>query len=281
MHIQVNGVSLFFDTEGPVLEQQGPELRERPTVVALHGGPGLDHSMYRPALSPLARTAQVVYLDLRGNGRSERSTPDRWNLATWAEDVRAFCDALGIHRPVVLGASFGGFVAQAYATRFPEHPGKLVLLSTNARFNLPRSLAMFERLGGPEAAAVARQFFTDPTPSVFQQYVQVCYPLYSRLPAKHESPAPILHADVALHFIRGEWHTFDSTKELGRIRCPTLVLAGEHDPVLPFEGSQELVSRLPPEHVRFERFPDCGHELLSERPDRVVALLEEFLRAGA
>lgn len=280
MRIHVNGVSLFFDTEGPVLEQQGPELRERPTVVAIHGGPGLDHSMYRPALSALARTAQVVYLDLRGNGRSERSTPDHWNLATWAEDVRAFCDTLGIHRPVVLGASFGGFVAQAYATRFPEHPGKLVLLSTNARFNLTRSLSMFERLGGPEAAAVARQFFTDPTPPLFQRYVQVCYPLYSRLPAKHPSPDPIIHADVALHFMRGEWHTFDFTEELGRIQCPTLVLAGEHDPVLPFEGSQELVSRLPPEHTRFERFPDCGHELISERPDRVVELMEELLRAG-
>ncbi|NMO17348.1 alpha/beta hydrolase [Pyxidicoccus fallax] len=280
MRIHVNGVSLFFDTEGPSLEQHGPELRERPTVVAIHGGPGLDHSMYRPALSALARTAQVVYLDLRGNGRSERSTPDRWNLTTWAEDVRAFCDALGIHKPVVLGASFGGFVAQAYATRFPEHPGRLVLLSTNARFELTRSLPMFERLGGAEAAAIARRFFTDPTPDAFQQYVRVCYPLYSRQPAKHPSPAPIIHGDVALHFIGGEWHTFDFRKELGRIRCPTLVLAGEHDPVLPFVGSQELVSQLPPEQVRFERFPDCGHELLAERPDRVVALMEDFLRAG-
>lgn len=279
MRINVNGVSLFFDTEGPVLEQQGPDLLERPTVVAIHGGPGIDHSMYRPALSALARTAQVVYLDLRGNGRSERSTPDRWNLETWAEDVRAFCDALGIHRPVVLGASFGGFVAQAYATRFPDHPGKLVLLSTNARFNLARSLAMFERLGGPEAAAVARQFFTDPTLPVFQKYVQTCYPLYSRLPARHPSPNAIIHADVALHFIRGEWHTFDFTEQLGRVRCPTLVLAGEHDPVLPFEGSQELVARLPSERVRFERFPDCGHELLAERPDRVVEVMESFLRA--
>jgi proline iminopeptidase len=277
MRIHINGVSLFFDTEGPGLEQRGTELHERPTVVAIHGGPGIDHSMYRPMLSPLARTAQVVYLDLRGNGRSERSTPDRWNLETWAEDVRAFCDALGIQKPVVLGASFGGFVAQAYATRFPEHPGKLVLLSTNPRFNLERALAMFERLGGPEARDVARQFFSDPTPVSFGRYVQVCYPLYSRNPAKHTSPAPLIQVDVAQHFIGGEWHTFDFTGTLERIRCPTLVLAGRHDPVLPFEGSEELVSRLRPELVRFERFDDCGHELLSERPEQVVALLERFV----
>jgi proline iminopeptidase len=279
MRIHINGVSLFFDTEGPGLEQRGTALHERPTVLAIHGGPGIDHSMYRPMLSPLAKSAQVVYLDLRGNGRSDRSSPEHWNLETWATDVRAFCDALGIQKPVVLGASFGGFVAQAYATRFPEHPGKLVLLSTNPRFHLDRALAMFERLGGAEAQAVARQFFSDPTPRAFERYVQVCYPLYSRSPAALTCPEPILHVDVAQHFISGEWHTFDFSDALERIQCPTLVLAGAHDPVLPFEGSQELVSRLRPELVRFERFPDCGHNLLTERPEQVVALLEEFLRA--
>ncbi len=280
MRIHVNGVSLFFDTEGSSLEQRGRALHERPTVLAIHGGPGVDQSMYRPTLSPLARVAQVIYLDLRGNGRSERSTPDRWNLATWADDVRAFCDALEIRKPVVLGASFGGFVAQAYATRFPEHPGKLILCSTNPRFNLTRALAMFERLGGPEAAAIARRFFQDPLPEVFQQYIQVCAPLYTRLPVQNPNPEPIINFDVARHFIRGEWHTFDFTRELERIRCPTLVLAGEHDVVLPFEGSEELVAHLRPELVRFERFPDCGHTLLAERPDRALAIIEEFLANG-
>jgi len=280
MRINVNGVSLFFDTEGPQLEQHGAELRERPTVLAIHGGPGVDHSMFRPMLSALTRVAQVVYLDLRGNGRSERSTPDRWNLATWAEDVRAFCDALDIREPVVLGASFGGFVAQAYATRFPEHPGKLILLSTNARFDLERTVGMFERRGGPESAAVARQFFTDVGPATFQRYVQHCLPLYTRQPPKMRSPDPLMQLEVALHFIRGEWHTFDFTRELSRVRCPTLVLAGEQDPVLPFTGSEELVSCLPKELVRFERFPDCAHDLHAEQPERAMAVMESFIRDG-
>jgi proline iminopeptidase len=277
MRIHVNGVSLFFDTEGSKLEQRGKELRERPTVLAIHGGPGGDHAIFRPMLSSLTHVAQVVYLDLRGNGRSDRSTPDKWNLATWAEDVRAFCDALEIEKPVVLGSSFGGFVAQAYATRFPEHPGKLILCATNPRFNLSRALAMFERLGGAEAAAIARSFFANPSPSAFQSYIQVCLPLYSRLPIQHQSPDSIIHFDVARHFIGGEWHTFDFTRELERIRCPTLVLAGAHDPVLPFEGAEELVAHLRPELVRFERFPDCGHLVLSERPERALALIAEFI----
>jgi pimeloyl-ACP methyl ester carboxylesterase len=132
MHVSVNGVRLFFDVEGAKLVPDGPVMREKPTLLLLHGGPGFDHSIYKPAYSALADTAQIVYLDHRGNGRSEDGPQQDWNLAQWGDDVRAFCDALGIANPIVLGASFGGMVALAYATRHPDHPSKLVLISTEA-----------------------------------------------------------------------------------------------------------------------------------------------------
>lgn len=280
MRIHVNGVSLFFDTEGSQLEPRGTELHERPTLLAIHGGPGIDHAVYRPYLSPLARVAQIVYLDLRGNGRSDVDAPERWNLATWADDVRAFCDALDIRRPIVLGSSFGGFVAQAYATAYPHHPAKLILSSTNPRFDLARSLAAFERLGGPEAAAVARAFFAGPTPEIFQRYLDVCFPLYARLPVATVGAASIVRFDVARHFIGGEWHAFDFTRALERVCCPTLVMAGGHDPVLPAEGAEELVACLKPGLARFERFEECGHNLLMEQTDRALALIAEFIADG-
>jgi len=62
----------------------------------------------------------------------------------------------------VMGGSFGGFVAMAYATRHPEHPSKLVLWSTSARMNLARMLQRFEARGGPTARAAAERFWTDP-----------------------------------------------------------------------------------------------------------------------
>src|SRR5262245_58636385 len=117
MHILVNGVRLFFDVEGAKLVPDGNAMREKPTLILLHGGPGCDHSISKPAYSALADIAQVVYLDHRGNGRSDDGPRATWTLAQWGDDVRAFCDALGIVRPVVLGASFGGMVAAAYATR--------------------------------------------------------------------------------------------------------------------------------------------------------------------
>jgi pimeloyl-ACP methyl ester carboxylesterase len=122
-----------------VLRRRGRQARTRrsrhagkPTLLLLHGGPGSDHSIYKPAYSGLADIAQIIYLDHRGNGRSEDSPRESWNLAQWGDDVRAFCDALGIVNPIVLGASFGGMVALAYATRHPAHPSKLILISTEA-----------------------------------------------------------------------------------------------------------------------------------------------------
>jgi len=68
----VNGVRLFFfDLEGTKFVPEGPVMREKPTLPMLHGGPGSDHSIYRPAYSALADIAQIIYLDHRGDGRSE------------------------------------------------------------------------------------------------------------------------------------------------------------------------------------------------------------------
>jgi proline iminopeptidase len=79
MHVEVNGTRLWFDVDGPALAPDGPSLRERPTVVLLHGGPGsFDHSYFKPEFARLAEAAQVVYLDLPGHGRSEWGDPASW-----------------------------------------------------------------------------------------------------------------------------------------------------------------------------------------------------------
>src|SRR5580704_1545775 len=108
----------------------------------------------------MAAVVQVVYLDLRGNGRSDAGQADKWSLEQWADDVHGFCAALSIEHPVVLGHSLGGIVAMIYATRYPDHPSRLILSSTSIQPVGERSFALFERLGGPRARAAAMALWT-------------------------------------------------------------------------------------------------------------------------
>jgi proline-specific peptidase len=276
--VSVGDVRLFVDVDGAKLVPDGMAMRERPTIILLHGGPGLDHTPFKEVYAPLTDFAQLVYYDHRGNGRSEAGPRERWTLDHWADDLRTLCDVLGIERPIVFGASFGGFVALNYALRHAEHPAKLVLASTTARIHLDRALVMFDHLGGPEVRAVAERFFMEPTAENLEEYLQVCFPYYSQRPPPPEIRARITRRpDVSEHFIRGEILHFDFTDQVREIRCPVLLLAGELDPIVSITDAEELAAALPPDRLRFERFPEAGHLLAIEQPDAVRALVREFV----
>lgn len=284
MHVLVNGVRLFFDVEGARVVPDGPAMREKPTLILLHGGPGMDHSGYKPRFSQLADIAQVVYLDHRGNGRSDAGPRESWTLAQWGDDVRAFCEALGIERPIVLGTSFGGMVALAYATRHPSHPGKLILVSTEAAggSHMAERIALFEKLGGPEVGALARRRYLEGQvdDAMLQAWIRLAFPVYTRTP---RDPAAvqraILHPEVNIWFTRpdGEGRTYDFFPQLARVQCPTLVLGGEEDPMTPIACQEDIAAALPSHLVRFERFAGCGHGVVNDAPDQAMAVIREFI----
>jgi pimeloyl-ACP methyl ester carboxylesterase len=284
MFVHVNGVRLYFDVEGAGLVPDGPRMRAKPTLLLLHGGPGFDHSLYKPAFSALAQVAQIVYLDHRGNGRSSGDDPKTWNLAQWGDDVKAFCDALGIEKPIVYGASFGGMVALAYTTRHPGHPCKLILVSTEAAgtSHPDRRVALFERLGGPEVGALARRRFIEGSLDAqgLEAWGRLAFPFYTRT-RKHLQAAQrgIRRAEVNLWFAQpgGEGRTFNFFPELHKIRCPTLVLGGEDDPMTPIECQQDIAAAMPSHLVNFERFPNCGHGVIADAPERAFAVIRDFI----
>jgi proline iminopeptidase len=278
MRVQVRDVKLFFDVEGTKLRPVGTRLQEVPTLLLLHGGPGFDHSEFKVGFSQLADIAQVIYLDHRGNGRSDSGASDHWNLATWADDVRAFCDVLEIDRPIVLGHSFGGIVATFYATRYPDHPAKLILASTSVQPIGERSYSMFESLGGRTARAAAVDFWTNPGKDTAKKYNELCLPLYSqrRLPDGFYSRA-IRNPEMLLVFIEHELAAAGIRERLGQVMCPTLVLAGEKDPITPIEDAQEIVAALPPGLVQFERFRNAGHHLFWDQPESFFERVRRFM----
>jgi pimeloyl-ACP methyl ester carboxylesterase len=286
MHVFINGVRLFFDVEGAKLVPDGPAMREKPTLLLLHGGPGFDHSIYKPAYSALADIAQIIYLDHRGNGRSEDGARESWNLAQWGDDVRAFCDALGIVDPIVLGASFGGMVALAYATRHPDHPSRLVLISTEAAggTHRDRRVALFERFGGAEVGALARRRFLEvqgqADRAALDAWRRLAMPLYTRTPRDPDMARRAINRSEVLHWFTrpgGESHAFNMFPDLGRIQCPTLVLGGEDDPMIPIECQADIAAALPPHLVQFERFANCGHAVVPDAPERAIAVIRDFI----
>jgi pimeloyl-ACP methyl ester carboxylesterase len=283
MRISLGDVSLWFDVSGPSVIPHGDTTVERPVVVAVHGGPGLDHMTVKSALGPLAEDVQVVYFDLRGHGRSDHSSAEFWNLRTWADDLRRLCDALGLDQPVVLGSSFGGDVALSYAALFPDHPGGVILANTTGgRSDQQRVIEAFGRLGGPEAAAVARRTYADETGDSQAEFTRVCYPLYSATPgwpgeSRQFLARMIRNMDVSLHYASQLAGGFDPWSVTGAVRCPVLVLTGEDDPVCPLPVVEELVSRLPAETTRLVRLPGARHTIFRDRPDLAFPAVRDFV----
>ena len=282
MFLTVNGARIFFDVVGSQLVPDGPRMTERPSLLVLHGGPGFDHSLMRPYFDRFADTHQVIFIDHRGNGRSGGAR-DTWRLAQWGDDIAVFCDTLGIVKPVVLGLSFGGMVAMSYGIRHPHHPSRLVLSSTAARLNLEATYAMMAKLGGPEAATIAHQFWTDPTEESRAQYMSVCMPLYnpSRDPALAETrDRAIARFEVMSDFIHGEQRTMDMVADLAKIACPTLVLAGAQDPITPVACAEEIFAAIPTGLARLEVFDDAGHGVQRDQPVRAETVLRTFFAEG-
>ncbi len=283
MRVEIEpGVRLYFDVEGmglvPNVENAGESFRDKPTLILLHGGPGMDHTGWKPRMSALADLVQIIYFDHRSHGRSDRRPASEWTLDHWADDIVLLCNALGITKPIVFGQSFGGMVAQRYIARHPAHPGKVILSSCSPHLGLERKLAAFERLGGARARAVAQAYWSAPNAARFDEYLQVCLPLYNPTPQPEASRAKA-RFDVEL---LDTWNATELPQVnllpgLARAACPVLVMGGEEDPVTPIADQRDIAAALPPQWVRFEAIAGAGHGIWRDRPDAAMALLHDFM----
>lgn len=278
MLISVGDIRLFVDVFGSALVESSGEMRGRPAMLFLHGGPGFDHMSLRPQYEALADTAQLFFMDHRGNGRSDRSEPRHWNLAQWSQDVAALIEALGLNRPIIFGQSFGGIVAQRYAVDHPGTYSGLILSSTLATFDLELIVANFNALHGPEIADLARRYFSNRTEEVAEAYNRRCFPLYT-VSGAPLGAVSIRHSDVAAHFFssNGEGLNFDLRPLLNRIKVPTLIMGGDRDPVVPVAGLEDIVRNFAPGVASKIIFPDCGHGPARDQPERTLAVLREYI----
>jgi pimeloyl-ACP methyl ester carboxylesterase len=276
MQIDVNGTQLWFDVQGPALVPIGHEMRQRPTVVLVHGGPGVyDHSYFKPDFGRLAELAQVVYLDLRGHGRSTWGDAATWSFEACADDIRAFCDTVGIARPIVFGHSMGGPIVLLYAARHPGHAAGLIVQSGFARWDPLRMVEGFRCVAGDEVAEIARRSYAgEEVPD--EEWARVFAAFGSHLPdEEREARTP---KNRALNVSGMERiRSLDIVDQLGGVDTPTLVAVGDLDPVTPVGCAEEIVAALPEGIAQLKVIDGAGHFTWLDAPDRYWPLIVEFI----
>lgn len=282
MYASINDTRLYFDVDGAQLRVRSGSLVTAPTVVALHGGPGLDQGYLRPGLSPLHDRAQLIFPDLRGQGRSDPVPAETCTLEQMADDVAALCAHLGIERPVLLGHSAGGFVALHAVLRHPDSIGALILSNTAATLTPetnPGAPTLAERAGTQAAQAAARLFAGDISAETGETFTRLVAPHYAA-PEHQDIPGRLFPlsrqaTDVMRFFFTGPATTYDLRPHLHRIHIPTLVIAGGYDWVCPPAASHTLTAGIP--GARLHLIPNAGHFPMSEEPDQFNHALDTLL----
>lgn len=289
MYAKVNGTDLFFDTEGSALKSIDGKLQELPTIVVLHGGLGFDHGYLREGLGRLQDIAQIVYVDLRGQGRSARPPLENATLEQMADDVVALLKALGIRRPYLFGHSAGGFVAMHLVLRHPGVAAGLILAGSSPTVapiqsdSDEPSPSLADRASPNALDAAARVFAGDITQESIETFFEKVGPFYSG-PSNMSLTSRLLGAtisniDMMKHFMTKLAPGYDLTSRLNLINEPTLVLVGSFDWVCPPRAGRAIAKGVP--RSKLVEFENSGHFLFSEEPDKFRAVVEEFIAAPA
>jgi proline iminopeptidase len=274
VQIVVNDTPMFFQRYG----------RGVPVMV-MHGGPGIDHSYFRPYLDALGDVAELIYYDHRGCGRSGgRDQMGQITLEHWAEDAHALRLALKIDKMVLLGHGFGGFIAQTYARMFPDTLRGLVLTNTSPALDYPVSmLTRAQEYGGANALQALMAAMRQPAPDDETLRASWC----GALPAYFYRYQPMFGAAMddgmiysAPAYNRGMFTLaphFNSCGWLKDIRTQTLVMAGAHDWLAPpKEGAGRLMAHLP--YATLQMFEHSGHYPFVEEPTAYGHTLRMFVR---
>jgi proline iminopeptidase len=267
--LDVDDTSIFYTLVG-----------SGPTALVLHGGLGVDHSLYR-GLDPLAQQLRLVYCDHRGNGRSGRPDRETMTMAQWADDAVALADELTDEQIVVIGHSYGGFIAQELAIRHTDRLAGLILLNTT-----PGQLGTGEE-PAPEGPPVPPEFedllasIPDSDAELGESYRSL-FPAYlHKVRAKdveHMLDGTIFDvAAMARGFeVLSEWSSVD---RLATVDAPTLLVVGRHDAFTAWHQSERIASRLRDAEVAI--LEESGHLPWLDQPDEFFAAIGDWLGCRA
>ena len=288
--VDANGVLIYYEALG----------HGQPLLI-LHGGPGASHDYFLPHLLPLARTNRVVFIDERGSGKSEKlEDPKGYTVENMVEDVEAVRQHLHLGKMNLLGHSYGGVLAEAYALKYQANLARLILGST---FHSTKALnEVFRQMKAHMTPELRNRIDTMEKAGLFghgRSYEQGRYTTDYMVAAWGEGYFPYVYrrrpdpgydptntAGMAWDLYREMWGSHgefivdgnlasvEYADRLPSITVPTLITVGDHDQVAPSisEEMHTLIKR-----STLSLIPESGHMTFVDQPTLYVKVVSDFL----
>jgi proline iminopeptidase len=252
-------------------------------VIVLHGGPGLDHSMFRPYLDALGDEYRLLYVDERGQGRSQRVDPATLSLEVFARDVDLLAETLGLASFALLGHSFGAIIATFHATELGTAVAYVISGGGDSSEALDADVEAALEALGDEGQVIAQSWEGEKAVETDEQLRrlmrdQLPFHFHGEPPAGYMEdfvPSP----EVLRHFAKVGYGNFDYRPKLKDVDKPTLVLVGEYDRTTTPRAARVLHEGMSDSELYV--VPDAGHMSFVEQTDEYIAVVRDFLARTA
>ncbi len=291
--VDANGVLIYFESMG----------RGAPLFI-VHGGPGATHDYFLPYLLPLMRHNRLVFIDERGSGRSEKlDDPAGYTVENMVEDVEAVRQELHLGKISLLGHSYGGVLAQAYAFKYQQNLSHIILCSTfhstqkmNEVFNqiktkmapeLRKKIDDMEQAGlygrgkDYEKNRYSNDYMTAAWGDGYFPYLYQNRPDPNYDPISSGGMAWDLYREMwgssGEYLIDGNLKSVEYAERLSTIHVPTLITVGDHDECAP-SLSEEMHQKIAGSKLTV--FPKSGHMTFVDQPALFIRTIDEFLNPG-
>ncbi len=260
---RINGIEIAYELGGA-----GAPL------VMIHGAQG-DQTMFTAMADALAPRFRVLTFDQRGSGLSEK--PDMpYSIAMLADDTAALMDHVGFPAAHIIGVSMGGMIAQEFALRHPDRTRTLILGCTTPggpnAIRAPGAAPAYstrEMTAEERGRALAEAAFTKGYIASHPELIP------SMIESRRRRPIDPIGFARRMQAIQGH----DTCDRLGQIRCPTLVITGREDALIPWENSRLIAERIP--GAQLVILEPAGHCFWMEQPEQSRNAIEGFLASSA
>src|SRR5262245_39290367 len=289
--VDAHGVLIYYKIIG----------RGAPLMI-VHGGPGASHDYLLPYLLPLARSHRLIFIDERGSGRSEKlEDTSQYTVENMVEDVENVRRTLGLGKVSLLGHSYGGVLAQAYAFKYQQNLTHLILGGTfysttemnkvlaNEKHNMPpEALQKLQALEKAGLFGKGKDWETGRYPEDYAKlawgdgYFPYLYqhrpdPNYDPLSGNTTTAWDLYREMWGSHgefIIDGNLKSVEYADKLPSIHIPTLLICGDHD------ESDPSLSRFMHEKIAGSKLvvlPQSGHMAFVDQPTLYVKAVDDFL----